>query len=75
VTINDILYHVAQEHLPFGGIGPSGFGAYHGREGFLEFSHRKAVYTQLAKDIGPLRALRPPYGKKMRAFLSSQLKP
>ena len=42
VTVNDTIYHFAQEALPFGGIGPSGMGAYHGREGFRTFSHAKA---------------------------------
>ncbi|ASG22184.1 coniferyl aldehyde dehydrogenase [Nitrospirillum viridazoti] len=74
VTINDVLYHVAQDELPFGGIGGSGFGVYGGREGFVEFSHRKAVYQQLGRDIAPLRALRPPYGHGIRAYLASQIK-
>ena len=44
VTINGTLLHYAQEDLPFGGVGPSGFGAYHGIEGFRTFSHQKAVF-------------------------------
>ncbi len=44
VTINGTLLHCAQEDLPFGGIGPSGMGAYHGFEGFKRFSHPRAVY-------------------------------
>jgi len=44
VTINGTMLHVGQEDLPFGGIGPSGMGAYHGREGFLQFSHARAVH-------------------------------
>ena len=59
VTVNDVVFHVAQENLPFGGVGPSGMGSYHGADGFREFSHRKSVYTQLKKDIGPLQMLRP----------------
>lgn len=62
VTVNDVVMHVAQEELPFGGIGPAGMGAYHGQDGFREFSHAKSVFHQLKKDIGPLRMLRPPYG-------------
>jgi coniferyl-aldehyde dehydrogenase len=46
VTINDCALHVAEEHLPFGGVGPSGMGAYHGKEGFDALSHRKAVLHQ-----------------------------
>jgi coniferyl-aldehyde dehydrogenase len=44
VCINDTLTHVAQDDLPFGGIGPSGMGSYHGPEGFYTFSHAKAVH-------------------------------
>ena len=74
VTINDVVMHVAQEELPFGGVGPSGMGSYHGHDGFLEFSHKKAIYTQLKKDIGPLVAMRPPYGPAIRKMLGGQLK-
>jgi coniferyl-aldehyde dehydrogenase len=73
VTVNDVIFHVAQEDLPFGGVGPSGMGAYHGQDGFKEFSHRKAVYTQLKKDIGPLKALRPPYGEGIRKYLAGAI--
>ncbi len=74
VTINDVIMHVAQEELPFGGVGPSGMGSYHGADGFREFSHRKAVFTQMKKDIGPLKMLRPPYGAGIRKFLDGQIK-
>jgi coniferyl-aldehyde dehydrogenase len=74
VTVNDVVFHVAQEDLPFGGIGPSGMGSYHGVDGFREFSHKKAIYTQIAKDIGPLKALRPPYGPGIVKFLAGQIK-
>ncbi|MBU1376374.1 MAG: coniferyl aldehyde dehydrogenase [Alphaproteobacteria bacterium] len=74
VTINDVIFHVAQEELPFGGVGPSGMGSYHGVDGFREFSHRKAIYTQIKKDIGPLQAMRPPYGPAIRKYLAGQLK-
>ncbi|MGH7024601.1 MAG: coniferyl aldehyde dehydrogenase [Caulobacteraceae bacterium] len=73
VTVNDVIFHVAQEDLPFGGVGPSGIGAYHGRDGFLEFSHRKAIYTQLKNEMGPLKALRPPYGKAIRDYLAGAI--
>lgn len=46
VCINDTVVHVGQDDLPFGGIGPSGMGSYHGREGFLTFSHTKAVHMK-----------------------------
>jgi len=74
VTVNDVVMHVAQEDLPFGGVGPAGMGSYHGYDGFREFSHRKAVYHQLKKDIGPLLMLRPPYGAGIAKYLASQIK-
>ena len=61
VTLNGTLLHIAQESLPFGGVGPSGMGAYHGREGFRRFSHARSVYK-----VGPFNAferLGPPWGK------------
>lgn len=74
VTVNDVVFHVAQEDLPFGGIGPAGMGSYHGQDGFREFSHRKAVYHQVKKDLGPMAAMRPPYGEAMRKYLSGAIK-
>jgi coniferyl-aldehyde dehydrogenase len=74
VTVNDVVFHVAQEDLPFGGVGPSGMGSYHGADGFREFSHRKAIYSQLKKDIGPLLQMRPPYGAGFRKYLDGAIK-
>lgn len=74
VTINDVIMHCAQDNLPFGGIGPSGMGAYHGVDGFREFSHLKAIYTQLPKDLAPMKLFRPPYGEKIRAFLQKAIR-
>ncbi|CAN0456343.1 unnamed protein product [Pylaiella littoralis] len=63
VTVNDVIMHVAQEDLPFGGVGPSGMGSYHGHDGFKNFSHAKSVYTQ-SKTVSKLAAaMRPPYKK------------
>lgn len=74
VTVNDVLMHIAQEDLPFGGVGPSGMGAYHGREGFLAFSHARAVFTQTkVQKLGEL--MRPPYGDTFRKFVASMIKP
>ena len=73
VTVNDVVFHVAQEDLPFGGVGPSGMGSYHGFDGFKEFSHRKAIYTQLKKDLAQLQALRPPYGAGIRKYLAGAI--
>lgn len=61
VCINDTLFHLAQEELPFGGIGPSGTGAYHGFAGFQTFSHAKSVFYQSKLSSSAL--LRAPYGK------------
>lgn len=72
VTVNDVVMHVAQEDLPFGGVGPSGMGSYHGREGFLEFSHRKAVFTQTGSEL--LAMMRPPYGDKFRKQIAGRIK-
>ena len=73
VTVNDVVFHVAQEDLPFGGVGLSGMGSYHGRDGFREFSHRKAVYTQIKADLPQLKALRPPYGPAIRKYLAGAI--
>jgi coniferyl-aldehyde dehydrogenase len=67
VTINDTLLHYLQEDLPFGGVGSSGMGAYHGREGFRTFSHRKAVFDQATINTSDL--LRPPYGKRVERII------
>jgi len=75
VTVNDVIFHVAQEDLPFGGVGPSGMGSYHGVDGFREFSHRKSVYRQLKKDLGPMKMLRPPYGEGVMKFIAGSMKP
>jgi coniferyl-aldehyde dehydrogenase len=74
VTVNDVVFHVAQEDLPFGGVGPSGMGSYHGYDGFREFSHKKAVYSQLKRDIAPLAQMRPPYGPGFRKYLDGAIK-
>lgn len=61
VTINDTLLHAAQDDLPFGGVGPSGLGAYHGRQGFVTFSHLKPVFRQ--SRINAMSLFAPPYGR------------
>jgi coniferyl-aldehyde dehydrogenase len=60
VTVNDTLMHIAHKGLPFGGVGDSGWGAYHGEVGFLRFSHQKAVFVQSRWAQGQL--FYPPYG-------------
>lgn len=61
VCLNDTLLHVAQDDLPFGGIGPSGMGHYHGHEGFLTFSKARAVFAK--QRFNAARLIYPPYGK------------
>jgi coniferyl-aldehyde dehydrogenase len=73
VTINDVIFHFAMDDLPFGGVGPSGMGAYHGHRGFVEFSHEKAIYRQMSSEM--IAMLRPPYGDKFRKQINGQLKP
>jgi acyl-CoA reductase-like NAD-dependent aldehyde dehydrogenase len=60
VTVNDTILHIAQENLPFGGIGPSGMGHYHGIEGFRTFSKQKAVFFQ--SSLNGMSLFNPPYG-------------
>jgi coniferyl-aldehyde dehydrogenase len=72
VTINDVIFHISMHDLPFGGVGPSGMGAYHGRDGFLEFSHKKAIYTQTNNEI--LAMMRPPYGANFRKQVAGRMK-
>ena len=74
VTINDVLFHNAMEDLPFGGVGPSGMGNYHGQDGFKTFSHCRAVYRQSGLDIAKLSGFKPPYGKQTRSTLARELK-
>ena len=60
VTVNDALFHVAQHDIPFGGVGPSGMGHYHGFEGFLAFSKLRPVFYQAS--FSAMKFLQPPYG-------------
>lgn len=74
VTVNDVIMHISQEDLPFGGVGPSGMGSYHGLDGFKNFSHAKSVFRQTKVNVAELAGLRPPYGEKMRKTIAQQLK-
>jgi coniferyl-aldehyde dehydrogenase len=70
VTVNDTLLHYLQDASPFGGVGASGMGAYHGREGFDTFSHHKAVFTQRGvAGLTGTQMLYPPYGRLSRLLL------
>ena len=61
VTVNDALFHVAQHDIPFGGVGPSGMGHYHGYEGFVACSKLRPVFYQASTTS--MKFLAPPYGK------------
>jgi coniferyl-aldehyde dehydrogenase len=74
VTLNDWGWHVFQHDLPFGGIGASGMGTYHGHEGFLQLSHGKSVFA--THRLFPVHFFYPPYGRlvqrlALRLFLGS----
>lgn len=63
MVINHLLFHFATNKLPFGGVGPSGMGAYHGKFGFEQFSHKKSVMTKSTRpDVGAF--IYPPYTEK-----------
>ncbi len=68
VTINDTLLHIAQESLPFGGVGPSGMGQYHGYEGFLAFSKMKPVFRQ--SRFNGVALFNPPYGARTARMIA-----
>ncbi len=74
VTLDDVIFHVSMEELPFGGVGPSGMGSYHGQDGFRTFSHAKAVYKQARFDVAKLAGLKPPYGKATLTSIKRQMK-
>lgn len=74
VTVNDVLFHNAMEDLPFGGVGPSGMGNYHGVDGFRTFSHARAVYRQPKLDVAGMAGFKPPYGKSTAKTLARELK-
>ena len=73
VTINDTLLHAAVEDLPFGGVGASGMGAYHGKAGFEAFSHRKSVLEVRGffglNFLRGTKLVRPPYGNGVERLL------
>lgn len=74
VTINDVLTHSSCEDLPFGGVGASGMGTYHGRDGFLTFSHQRAVFRQTRVELMKLSGMQPPYGEKCEKQLDRMCK-
>jgi coniferyl-aldehyde dehydrogenase len=68
VTLNDCIWHIAQEDQPFGGVGASGTGSYHGEWGFRTFSKEKPVFTQ--PRLNGMFLMRPPYGKTFERMLA-----
>lgn len=60
LVVNDTVIQGAMANLPFGGIGPSGMGAYHGEAGFLTFSHRRSVISRSLRPDPPIRFPRTP---------------
>ena len=74
VTVNDVLFHVSMDDLPFGGVGSSGMGSYHGVEGFREFSHARSIYTQPKIDVAKLGGFKPPYGAATEKAVKTMMK-
>ncbi|MQT28106.1 aldehyde dehydrogenase family protein [Pseudomonas helleri] len=73
VTINDVMMHAALHDAPFGGIGASGMGHYHGREGFLQFSHMRTVFKAPSHDPRREWGLLPPYGEHFLPTMQSMV--
>jgi coniferyl-aldehyde dehydrogenase len=67
VTVNDTILHIAQTELPFGGVGASGMGQYHGEDGFATFSKRKGVFVQ--SRLNGTWLLKPPFGRRVERML------
>lgn len=68
VTINDVVLHLAQHDLPFGGIGHSGMGHYHGRDGFMTFSKQTGVFRQ--SRLSGVALFNPPYNRRFERLLA-----
>lgn len=75
VSINDVTMHPALHDAPFGGVGASGMGHYHGREGFLEFSHARSVYSAGSHDPRREWGMLPPYTDAFQQMLRAALVP
>lgn len=72
VTVNDTMLHIAQDELPFGGVGASGMGQYHGEEGFNTFSKRKGVFVQ--SRLNGLSLFKPPFGRLVETLFKLMLR-
>src|SRR5690606_5244577 len=69
--INDVVMHLSNDHLPFGGVGNSGMGNYHGKYGFDAFSHKKAVLSRATWGEPDLKY--PPYTEKKLEWIKKLL--
>jgi coniferyl-aldehyde dehydrogenase len=73
VCINDTLLHYSNHFLPFGGIGPSGIGSYHGKKGFDEFTHYKPIFKTKGwlgiRSLTGTKMIHPPYGKTVEKLM------
>ena len=74
LVFNDVVAHVIQEDLPFGGVGPSGQGCYKGKDGFLNFSHQKAVFRQSSLDVAKLGGVVPPWPPKLTRIIQRMIR-
>lgn len=74
VCVNNVMMHFTCEDAPFGGVGDSGMGHYHGHEGFKTFSHSRTVFTDGWLDFIKLGGMLPPYSEKTDKVLDSQIK-
>jgi coniferyl-aldehyde dehydrogenase len=73
VSVNEALLHVAQHDLPFGGVGPSGMGHYHGREGFNTFSKLRPVFYQ-GRFSAIQMLFQPPYANKALKIMNLMIR-
>lgn len=73
VSVNDCLIHAAMHDAPFGGVGASGMGHYHGREGFLAFSHQRTVFVAPEHDPRGEWGLLPPHHDQFKAMMAAQV--
>jgi len=75
VSINDVTMHPALHDAPFGGVGASGLGHYHGHEGFLEFSHARSVYRHGSHDPRAEWGMLPPYNENFVQMIRGAITP
>lgn len=75
VSINDVVMHPALHDAPFGGVGASGMGHYHGHEGFLEFSHARSVYSAGSHDPRREWGMLPPYSEQFAQMIRGAITP